>query len=86
MQYFYFDSKKRERACKQVGLEIAKSMFWLLVANSQNLIFYDVLYVLEARRNLLSASKLAQDRFQVVLPANNSKFGPGIYNSIKNKS
>ena len=51
-----------------------------------NLICHDTLYVPEARRNLLSASKLAKDRFQVVLPAPDSVFPPGIYNCRKNKT
>ena len=51
-----------------------------------NLILHDTLYVPDARRNLLSVSKLAQDRFQVVLPADNSLFRPGIYNCRKMKS
>jgi hypothetical protein len=51
-----------------------------------NLILHDVLYVPDARRNLLSVSKLSQDRFQVVLPADNSIFRPGIYNCRKSKS
>ena len=51
-----------------------------------NLILHDVLYVPEARRNLLSVSKLSQDRFQVVMPADNSIFRPGIYNCRKSKS
>ena len=50
------------------------------------LVLHDVLYVPEARRNLLSTSKLSQDRFQVVLPATDSIFNPGIYNCRKNKS
>ena len=50
------------------------------------LVLRDVLYVPEARRNLLSVSKLSQYRFQVVLPANDSIFCPGIYNCRKNKS
>ncbi len=50
------------------------------------LILRDVLYVPEARRNLLNISKLSQDRFQMVLPANDSIFRPGIYNCRKNKS
>ena len=32
-----------------------------------NLVLHDVLYVPEARRNLLSVNKLSQDRFQVQL-------------------
>jgi hypothetical protein len=51
-----------------------------------NLVLHDVLYVPEARRNLLSVSKLSQDRFQVVMPAGNSIFQPGIYNCRKTKS
>jgi len=51
-----------------------------------NLVLHGVLYVPEARRNLLSASQLAKDRFQVVLPANDSAFCPGIYNCRKNKT
>jgi hypothetical protein len=50
------------------------------------LVLHDVLYVPDARRNLLSVSKLAQDRFQTVLPSNDSIFCPGIYNCRKNKS
>jgi hypothetical protein len=46
------------------------------------LVLHDVLYVPESRRNLLSTSKLSQDRFQVVLPAKDSIFSPGIYNSL----
>ena len=44
-----------------------------------------MLYVPEVRRNLLSASKLAQDLFQVVLPSTNATFCPGIYNCCLNK-
>ncbi len=57
-----------------------------------NRILRDVLYVPDARQiwsknlNLLSLSKLCQDRFQVVLPANNSIFRPGIYNYRKSNS
>ena len=51
-----------------------------------NLILHDTLYVPDARRNLLSVSKLAQDRFQVVLPADNSLFRPGIYNCRPTKT
>ncbi len=51
-----------------------------------NLILKDALYVPDARRNLMSASKLAQDQFQVVLPADNSVFRPGIYNCRTGKS
>ncbi len=50
------------------------------------LVLHDVLYVPDARRNILSVSKLAQDRFQTVLPANDSVFCPGIFNCRKNKS
>ena len=50
------------------------------------LVLHDVLYVPEARRNLLSTSKLSQDRFQVVFPSRDSIFSPGIYNCHKNKS
>ena len=42
------------------------------------LICKDALYVPEVRRNLLSASKLGKDRFQVVLPAQDPVFPPGI--------
>ena len=51
-----------------------------------NLVLHNVLYVPDARRNLLSGSELAKDRFQVVLPANDSVFCPGIYNCRKNKT
>ena len=50
------------------------------------LVLHDVLYVPESRRNLLSTSKLSQDRFQVVFPAKDSIFSPGIYNCRKHKS
>ena len=46
----------------------------------------DTLYVPEARRNLLSASKLAKDNFQVILPTPNPVFPPGIYNCRKGKT
>ena len=50
------------------------------------LICRDTLDVPEARRNLLSASKLAKDNFQVVLPAQNPVHAPGIYNCRKGKT
>ena len=60
----------------------------VLTANGDlvNLVLHDVLYVPEARRNLLSGSQLSQDQFQVVLPAKDSLFCPGIYNCRKNKT
>ena len=50
------------------------------------LICRDTLYVPEARRNLLSASKLAKDNFQVILPAQNPVYPPGIYCCRKGKT
>ncbi len=56
-------------------------------ANSElvKLILHDVLYVPDARQNLLSVNKLSQDQF-LVLPADNSIFLPNIYNCRKSKS
>ena len=50
------------------------------------LICKDALYVPEARRNLLSASKLGKDHFQVVLLSQDPVFPPGIYNCRKDKT
>ena len=57
-------------------------------ANGKNekLICRDALYVPEARRNLLSASKLGNNHFQVVLPAQDPVFPPGIYNCRRDKT
>ncbi len=84
MQCLYFHSEKGE-TIQAIG--IGSCQITTQAANGElvNLILHDTLYVPDARRNLLSVSKLAQDRFQVVLPAGNSLFRHCIYNCRKNK-
>ena len=76
---------KKGESLQAIG--IGNCQITVLTASGEftNLVLRDVLYVLESRRNFLSVSKFAQNRFQVVLPANDSIFGSGIYNCRKNK-
>ncbi len=57
---------KKGESIQAIGIGNCK--ITTLIANGElvNLILHDVLYVPDARRNLLSVSKLSQDRFQVV--------------------
>jgi hypothetical protein len=77
---------KKGESIQAIGIGNCKITTQTANGELVNLILHDVLYVPDARRNLLSVSKLAQDRFQVVLPADNSIFRPGIYNCRKSKS
>ena len=76
---------KKGETLQAVGIGDCKVAVQTANGDLVNLILHDMLYVPEARRNLLSASKLAQDRFQVVLPSNNTTFCPGIYNCRQKK-
>ena len=77
---------KKGESIQAIGIGNCKITTQTANGELVNLILHDVLYVPDARRNLLSVSKLSQDRFQVVLPADNSIFRPGIYNCRKSKS
>ena len=70
---------KKGESIQAIGIGNCKITTQTANGELVNLILHDVLYVPDARRNLLSVSKLSQDRFQVVLPADNSIFRPGIY-------
>ena len=52
----------------------------------ETLTLHGALYVPDARRNLISCSALAKDRFQVVLPSTDSISAPCIYKCRRNKS
>ncbi len=77
---------KKGESLQAIG--IGNGLFSVLTASGEykRLVLHDVLYVPEEHQNLLSDSKLAQDRFQVVIPADNSIFCQGFYNYRKNKS
>jgi hypothetical protein len=77
---------KKGETLQAIGIENCKIAVQTANGDLVNLILHDVLYVPEARRNVLSASKLAQDRFQVVFPSNNATFSPGVYNCRLSKS
>ena len=77
---------KKGESLQAIGMGNCQITILTASGELSRLVLHDVLYVPDARRNLLSVSKLAQDRFQTVLPANDSIFCPGIYNCRKNKS
>ena len=77
---------KKGESLHAIGIGNCKIAVMTANGTLVNLLLHDVLYVPEARRNLLSVSKLSQDQFQVVMPANNSIFCPGIYNCRKGKT
>ncbi len=86
---FQFLLRRREKlgeSIQAIGIGDCKITTQTENGELVNLILHDVLYVPDARRNLLSVGRLSQDRFQVVLPADNSIFRPGIYNCRKSKS
>ena len=76
---------KKGETLQAIGIGDCKIAVQTANGDLVNLVLHDVLYVPEARRNLLSGSQLSKDRFQVVLPAHDSVFSPRIYNCRKNK-
>ena len=77
---------KKGESLQAIGMGNCQITILTASGELSRLVLHDVLYVPDARRNLLSVSKRAQDRFQTVLPANDSIFCPGIYNCRKKKS
>ena len=71
---------KKGESIQAIGIGNCKISTQTANGELVNLILYDALYVPDARRNLLSVTKLSQDRFQVVMPADSSIYRPGIYN------
>ncbi len=77
---------KKGEVLQAIGIGICQITVVTSNGELTKLVLHDVLYVQELRSNLLSTSKLSQDRFQVVFPAKDSIFSPGIYNCSKHKS